>query len=161
MNYLYPKEDDYKIKKSKDVYLYIGIAIALITLIGLLLIYFLHPRNKMWLYLGLSLVLFLLGVIGFYCFFFFKFEYLKSKQLLFLKIRESNEEDIFIFKENSHDVYSNKLSFSSYIFIDEKGNEHTFLILNESNISFSEGKKYLLCFSHDYLVGYKEISDEE
>lgn len=161
MNYLYPKEDDYKIKKSKDVYLYIGIAIALISLIGLLLIYFLHPRNKMWLYLGLSLGLFLLGVLAFYYSFFFKFEYLKTKQSLLFKIRESNEEDIFIFKENNHDVYSNKLSFSSYIFIDKKGNEHTFLILNESNISFSEEKKYLLCFSHNYLVGYKEISDEK
>ncbi len=161
MNYLYPKEDDYKIKKSKTIYLYISIAVALISLIGLLLFYFLHPRNQMWLYLGLSLILLLLGVLCFYYFFFFKFEYIKSKQSLLLKIRESNEEDIFIFKENSHDVYSNKLSFSSFIFIDKKGNEHTFLVLNESNVTFTDGKKYLLCFGHDYLVGYKEISDEE
>lgn len=161
MNYLYPKEDDYKIKKSKAIYLYISIAVALISLIGLLLFYFLHPRKEMWLYLGLSLILLLLGVLCFYYFFFFKFEYLKSKQALLLKIRESNEEDIFIFKENSKDVYSNKLSFSSFIFIDKKGNEHTFLVLNESNVTFTEGKKYLLCFSHDYLVGYEEISDEE
>lgn len=161
MNYLYPKEDDYKIKKSKFIYLYISIAAALLSLGGILLIYFLHPRKEMWLYLSLSLILFLLGVTSFYYFFFFKFEYLKSKQSFLVKIRQSNEEETFKFKEKTNDVYSNKLSFSSFVFIDKNNNEHTFLVLIESNVSFTEGKKYLLCFSYDYLIGYKEISDEE
>ena len=87
--------------------------------------------------------------------------FLKTRESFLKRITQAKEKRAFIFKEEGKSVYSNKLSFSSYIFLDEEGKETTFLILNEQENPFMEEKKYTLLFSHDYLYGFEEMKDEK
>lgn len=161
MTYLYPSNWKEESKKQKTVYLFVSAVILLLFLISILLVYYLHPRNQFWLYYAVSLVLFILGVLGIYYFFFYKFMFLKTRESFLKRITQAKEKRAFIFKEEGKSVYSNKLSFSSYIFLDEEGKETTFLILNEQENPFMEGKKYTLLFSRDYLYGFEEMKDEK
>lgn len=161
MTYLYPSNWKEESKKKKTVYLSVSGVILSLTLISILLIYFLHPRNQFWLSYAISLVLFSLAVIGIYYFFFYKFMFLQEKESFLKRISQANEKKEFIFKEKGKDIYSNKLSFSSYVFLDIEGKETTFLLLNEHENPFVEGKKYTLLFSRDYLYGFEEMKDEK
>lgn len=161
MTYLYPSSWKEESKKQKTIYLFVSATILLLLLISILLVYYLHPRNQFWLYYAISLVLFILGVLGIYYFFFYKFMFLKTRESFLKRITQAKEKRAFIFKEEGKSVYSNKLSFSSYIFLDEEGKETTFLILNEQENPFMEGKKYTLLFSRDYLYGFEEVKDEK
>lgn len=161
MTYLYPSNWKEESKKKKIVYLSVSGVILSFTLISILLIYFLHPRNQFWLSYAISLVLFTLSVLGIYYFFFYKFMFLQEKQSFLKRISQANEKREFIFKEKGKDIYSNKLSFSSYVFLDIEGKETTFLLLNEQENPFVEGKKYTLLFSRNYLYGFEEMKDEK
>ena len=161
MTYLYPSNWKEENKKKKIVYPSVSGVILSFTLISILLIYFLHPRNQFWLSYAISLVLFTLAVLGIYYFFFYKFMFLQEKQSFLKRISQANEKREFIFKEKGKDIYSNKLSFSSYVFLDKEGKETTFLLLNEQENPFVEGKKYTLLFSRNYLYGFEEMKDEK
>lgn len=87
--------------------------------------------------------------------------FLQEKGSFLKRISQANEKRELIFKEKGKDIYSNKLSFSSYVFLDIEGKETTFLLLNEHENPFVEGKKYTLLFSHDYLYGFEEMKDEK
>ena len=162
MTTLYSPDFNKEIKKKKTIYLSVSVFLFLFCLLGVLLIYFLHPRNMMWLYYGIALLLFFFWVISFYYFFFYKYMYLNAKQSFLKRFSDGVENEEFLFKERGKDIYSNKLSFSSYVFLDREGKEKTFLVLNEGeNLPFLENKKYVLLFSRDALYGYEEAGNEK
>ncbi len=154
------REGEKRKRKERNCLLLTSIVSA-VSLLAMVLIFFLHPRNQTWAYFTLSLFFLLLMVLGDYYFLFYKFSHLKAIDS-FLKINgKRREEAIFVFENGKGVRYVNKLSFKEAIFVDEKGQEKVFLYLEESSPSFKKGEKYRLSFERDYLFGYEEEKNEE
>ena len=147
-------------KEEKNCLLFASV-LSFASLLAILLIFFLHPRNQTWGYFALSLLFLLLLVLGDYYLLFYKFAHLKAIDS-FLKIGGKHKDNaIFTFKKEKSVRYVNKLSFKEVLFVNEENEERIFLYLEECHLSFKEGEKYFLSFERDYLFGYEEESDED
>ncbi len=146
--------------KKKNLFLVLGILLGALCLTGILLIFFLHPRNGTYLYFGVSAMILLVWVIGDYYLLFYKLSHIKAIDSFLKKAKKADWENAYVFLKEDGVSYSNKLGFKKLVFLSEEGKETTFLILMEASCPFEENHRYELSYRKDYLLRYEGEPNE-
>lgn len=141
--------------KKKKLFLALGILLGVLCLTGILLVFFLHPRNDAYLYFGISAGLLLIWILGDYYFLFYKLGHIRAITSFLKKTKKIDGKDIYTFLKEDGVSYSNKLGFKKLVFLSKDNKEMIFLVLMESTCSFEENHQYELSYRKDYLLGYE------
>ena len=146
--------------KKRNLFLTLGILLGALCLAGILLIFFLHPRNGTYLCFGISMGLLLVWIFGDYYFLFYKLGHIKAIGSFLKKTKKTDGKDTYTFLKEDGMNYSKKLGFRKLVFLSSENKEVTFLVLMEVACSFEESKAYELSYYKDYLLGYEEKRNE-
>ncbi len=149
------------VSEKKRRFLVSGIVIGFLSLLAVLLIFFLHPRNETYLYFGISLGVVLIGIFLDYYLIFYKYSHFCSVTSFLRENKEAKERGVFSFLKEDGASFYKKLGFHKLVFLNETGKEETFLLLIEIPSPFEEGKRYSLSLRKDYLLGYEEKENED
>jgi hypothetical protein len=146
--------------KKKRLYIALGIASSSLCLAAILLLYFLHPRSQTAIYCALAIIVLVLWICLSYYLFLYKLGHLRAIAS-FLKTKpQSLERENFAFLEES-ESYLRKLGFRKLVFLDEKGEQTSLLLLSECQFAFKQGQTYELGYYKDKLYECKEKEDEK
>lgn len=143
-------------KKRKKKWIALAVISTLASLSALLLIFFLHPRYKTWLYFGLSLPIVLLMVGLDYYFLFFRLARARALDSFFKTTGKRCQTGEFVFRGKGDDQNANHLEFRVLYFEGKDGEEVPFLLLEEAELRLKEGQTYVLSHDRRYIMALEE-----